>query len=557
MAKQLNLISERIDDVVLLLHVLMQMGLPQLLNEHLPRHPNQAGLDWGWVVVIWLSYILSEGDHRKVKVREWVAQRQHMIEMVCELELTESDFTDDRLAIALRRLSVEQVWQAIEEQLDGNTIRLYELPTEVIRLDSTTVSGHHLVTEEGLFQFGHSKDDPNLPQVKVMQGCLDPLGMPLATQVLSGEQADDGLYVPMFEQLHTRLGTAGLLWVGDCKMSAMTTRAAMQAQQHYYLTVLPRSESTVELLRATLRQVQGQGQERLLVSQIDAKGKAVVVAEGYQVKRVQSDDTGRIEWEERVLLVHSDTYHQQQQRGLEQRLQRAIGQLQALTPPVGRGKRQIRQESVLVGKAEAVLKQYRLAGLVQYRYECQTHPNPDKVRYQITSVEPNPDAIAQQQELFGWRAYVTNAPTTRLSFADAVHTYRDEWIIERGFGRYKGKALSVSPLFVKRDDQVQGLLHLLSLGLRVLTLIEFVVRRRLQHNQQHLSGLYPDKPKFTTARPSAEYLLKAFSNLTLTVFEIDDQVYGHVSPLNELQQQILSLLGLPTTIYSDLIEESG
>lgn len=102
MAKQINIISERIDDIVLLLHVLMQMGLPQLLNKHLLRHPNQEGLDWGWVITIWLSYILSEGDHRKVSVREWVGQRQHMLEMVCELKLRDTDFTDDRLAIVLR-----------------------------------------------------------------------------------------------------------------------------------------------------------------------------------------------------------------------------------------------------------------------------------------------------------------------------------------------------------------------------------------------------------------------------------------------------------------------
>lgn len=557
MAKQIKIISERIDDVVLLLHVLMQMGLPQLLNEYLPRHPNQEGLDWGWVIVIWLSYILSEGDHRKVKVRQWVAQRQHMLEMVCGIELRETDFTDDRLAIVLRQLSAERVWQAIEHQLDQNTIRIYELPTEVIRLDSTTVSGHHLVNEEGLFQFGYSKDDPSLPQVKVMQGCLDPLGMPLATQVLSGEQSDDGLYVPMFEQLQARLGTAGLLWVGDCKMSATATRATIQSHQHYYLTVLPRSDPTIELIKTTLVQLQGQGKERLRVSEIDPKGKEVVVAQGYQVSRWQKDESGTLEWEERVLLVHSDTYYQQQQRGFEHRWQRAVEQLHALTPSVGRGKRQIRSESILITKAQAIIQQYRLEGLLHYSYECQTHTNPDKVRYQITTVVPDAEAIAQHRQLFGWRAYVTNAPMTRLSFADAARTYREQWIIERGFGRYKGKALSMSPLFVKRDDQVQGLLYLLSLGLRVLTLIEFVVRRRLQQNQQQLSGLYPDKPKFATARPSTEYLLKAFDHLTLTVFEVNHQVYGHVSPLNELQQQILSLLGLPTTIYSDLINESG
>ena len=53
----------------------------------------------------------------------------------------------------------------------------------------------------GLLQFGHSKDDPTRPQIKVMIGSLDPLGMPLATDVLSGEHADDGLYIPLIERI--------------------------------------------------------------------------------------------------------------------------------------------------------------------------------------------------------------------------------------------------------------------------------------------------------------------------------------------------------------------
>ena len=72
-----------------------------------------------------------------------------------------------------------------------------QLPTERVHVDSTSASAYTTVTEEGLFQFGHSKDHrPDLPQVKVMQAVLDPLGMPLATDVVSGERADDPLYVP-------------------------------------------------------------------------------------------------------------------------------------------------------------------------------------------------------------------------------------------------------------------------------------------------------------------------------------------------------------------------
>jgi len=74
-------------------------------------------------------------------------------------------------------------------------MRIYDLPVQQ-RLDATTMSGYHLVDEE-VFQFGHSKDDPSLPQLKTMLANLDPLGMPIATKVVSGETADDGLYIPI------------------------------------------------------------------------------------------------------------------------------------------------------------------------------------------------------------------------------------------------------------------------------------------------------------------------------------------------------------------------
>ena len=102
---------------------------------------------------------------------------------------------------------------------------------EVIRCDAPTVSGEHEVTAEGLFQFGHSKDDPTRPQIKVMMGSLDPLGMPLSTDVLSGERADDGLYRPIIERMRHSLKTPGLLFVGNCKMSALDTRAYLAQHQ--------------------------------------------------------------------------------------------------------------------------------------------------------------------------------------------------------------------------------------------------------------------------------------------------------------------------------------
>lgn len=87
-------------------------------------------------------------------VREWVNQRRYMLEHECGMEISDTDFTDDRLAIVLRQLSQEPTWQAIEQNLSRNTLRIYDLPVQQVRLDATTLSGYHLVDEEGLFQFG-------------------------------------------------------------------------------------------------------------------------------------------------------------------------------------------------------------------------------------------------------------------------------------------------------------------------------------------------------------------------------------------------------------------
>ena len=47
--------------------------------------------------------------------------------------------------------------------------------------------------------------------------------MPLATDVLSGERADDGLDIPIIKRIEAGLSQNGLLFVGDCKMSAWDT----------------------------------------------------------------------------------------------------------------------------------------------------------------------------------------------------------------------------------------------------------------------------------------------------------------------------------------------
>jgi transposase len=157
----------------------------------------------------------------------------------------------------------------------------------------------------------------------------------------------------------------------------------------------------------------------------------------------------------------------------------------------------------------------------------------------------------------GWRVYGTNQPLESWSLAQAVLAYRSESQGERSFGRLKGQPLSLTPMYMQRDDHATGLLRLLSIALRVLTLLEFVGRRPLATEGAKLAGLYAGNARRATDRPTAERLLDALQDITLTLSKGPQQTDRHVTALNPLQQRILEVLGFSSALYTRLCTVSS
>ena len=174
---------------------------------------------------------------------------------------------------------------------------------------------------------------------------------------------------------------------------------------------------------------------------------------------------------------------------------------------------------------------------------------------QVT-VAHNTAAIQAAEQRLGWRVYGTNQPAADLTLEQAVLAYRNEYLIERNFGRLKGRSLSLTPMYLADDNRATGLIRWLTVGLRILTLLEGVVRQRLAEAGAQLAGLYAGNPKRTTARPTAESLLRAFKGIALSFVTITGQTYRHLTPLSDVQHMILGLLSYPTTIYSELAGNS-
>jgi transposase len=272
----------------------------------------------------------------------------------------------------------------------------------------------------------------------------------------------------------------------------------------------------------------------------------------------------RVVWTERVLIVYSPNLAQSQYRGLQGRLQRAEEKLLALTPPPGRGKRQHSDLPPLQAEVAAIMQKHGVTDLLHLTYERQAGQHQKRkykdrpacveetVRYQL-HVQRNEEAIANEYRTRGWRLYVLTVPEDACSLAQAVQAYRGAPNIERDFSRLKGRPLGLRPVYVQREDHLKGLVRLLSLALRLLTLTEFVARRALAAEDTGLAGLYPGNPKQQTQRPTTERLLAAFANITLSLIQLPSQNIVHITPLSPLQCRILELLDLPTSIYSDLV----
>jgi transposase len=149
----------------------------------------------------------------------------------------------------------------------------------------------------------HSKDNPNLPQIKIMTGGLDPLGMPLATEVVSGEKADDVLYIPVIERLKKTLKKEGLLFVSDCKGCGLETRAYISGHGDLYLSPLPLRGNTGKEIENWITEGIGKEKDSGLekVYKENDKGEKVLLASGYEFERKIERD-GK-EWTERVFVV--------------------------------------------------------------------------------------------------------------------------------------------------------------------------------------------------------------------------------------------------------------
>ena len=156
----------------------------------------------------------------------------------------------------------------------------------------------------------------------------------------------------------------------------------------------------------------------------------------------------------------------------------------------------------------------------------------------------------------GWQVYVTNTTMAHYSAPALVASYHQQALEERGFSRLKTRNLRIRPVYLRDETRIAGLLWLLCLALRVLTLTEHRLRTALAARGEELAGLNPASRTQRTSRPTTERVLAIFTSITLTTIGTAGGLSHHVTPLNATQRHILALLELPDNLYEHLARPS-
>lgn len=452
-APQSRTTSERSDDIPLILHRLEQLQLAEVIDAALPSpHGNRQGLSYGQLSVVLLSYIMTQSDHRLCAVEAWSHQHDQTLTLGTGWSISAKDASDDRLGALVEVLGRQvESREQIEQQLGQRMIQAYELPTEIARCDTSSFSVYHQIDEADeescLLRFGHSKDHrPDLRQYRQLLGTIDPAGVPLVSETLAGNGADDSVYVPTWEHLVKVLGHKDFIYIADSKAAAHQTRAHLAASGGRYCFPLPKTGHTPELLKSWVLNPPCPLQEIRLP---DSAEDAPEIGVGFEMElgklKHETETDPSFHWVERYLVVRSNALAQRHQKGLHQRLDKAEQALRKLAA------KPAKDHCVLKTKVEALLKRYRVSDLfaTQIHTEQVTrYTGPGRPSAKDTSrkiIEPHfqvkferqIDAIAEAEQLAGWRIYVTNVKPEQLSLAQAVAYYRGQWQLENGFHRFK------------------------------------------------------------------------------------------------------------------------
>jgi transposase len=432
---------------------------------------------------------------------------------------------DNRFGRALDRLHPQlgELWRRIVSR----AIQVYELDLTALHWDLTSIYFEGAYVESRLAAYGYSRDQrPDTKQINLEVAVTHEGAVPLLYQVLTGNTADISRSLPHVTALRSFLARPELaerhlrpLLISDCKLITPESVWACHEAHLYYLAPLADNTASEAALRSvTAAELAAQP---LAYRPQRARPADWIPCQGVWRPFTFATSHGPIT--DRVLVVWSAGKERLDIQKRKAGLKRWLNHLAHIQRHLN-------------------TRRYKQRAYVEQRLASGRTGNPYHrlVDVALTGEDGaltltfaiNRSQLAAAQQLDGRYGLVTNA--AHLDADQALTLYKGQDRVEKRFRTIKGPLL-VHPLFVHRDERIEGLVWVSLLALLVRALLE-------RQAQQHGLAATADRLCDRLATVQAVDITWA-----------DGQVERRLAELTPDQAALLCTLGCPQpTVYTQL-----
>ncbi len=253
----------------------------------------------------------------------------------------------------------------------------------------------------------------------------------------------------------------------------------------------------------------------------------------------------------RAVVVHSDALDKRKQKTLRKKLERSRKKIKEIKSALKKQEFYCRPDAQAALENVSGTTYHQLSGelIACPKYGRGRPPKnrerkPKAIHYRLKlDVEQNHTAIERAKVEAGCFVLLSNVPSEgekKKDGADLLSCYKQQHHVERNFGFLKDP-LIVNDLFLKKPSRIEALGLILILALMLWRLVEYLLRERIEQNNEEVEGW----DKRSTTRPTTFMMATKFNILTVKVG--DERMLGR--PLSPAQQKYLQLLDMNEDIF--------
>ena len=556
-----GLTSRTLGGLPIVNHVLDRLGLPALLDEALGEVDGRSKLTPAAAIRLVITNLVL-GRDPLYALGEWAARFDPALLAMAESEV--AAVNDDRVGRALDGLfDADRAHLLTAVML--RAISEFSVSTSQLHNDSTSISVHGAYrSADGtgrrgkatpVITHGHSKDHrPDLKQLVWILTVSADGAVPITYRLADGNTVDDPTHVPTWDGLVALTGRVDFLYVADSKLCSRQAMAHIAGRGGRFVTVMPRSRKEDAAFRDWLAthtpvwteaaQTPGprQGEPGEVYCTTPAPTPS---AEGY-----------------RIVWVHSTAKAGRDAASRMARTEAGIAAIDALNLKLAGTRNRL--------KTRAAVEQAAAAALADTRSEkWVTATISDTTTTTYKQAGPGrPGAATNYREVLTTR-YTVHADITldRIAYdaasdgcfplitcdrdltdADVLGAYRYQPNLERRHHLLKS-VQDAAPILLHSPARIEALFCCQFLALLIAALIEREVRNNMTSAALDTIELYPELR--ACKAPSTERILEIFSTVARHQLHRQGTPVQTFQPeLTAQQLQVLSLLGLPTSAYT-------